>query len=594
MTKIRLYKRLVLLILVWFERCCLLKTEYVDNYPSGNPFKVIFIYIKRYRIACLIAFNLAICFELIEFSKFYLIELIIDEFSNKTIDEVKDYFSFSILFITVFGVVSPIIWALHSLIVEQSLSSSITFMVQRSLHRNLVMQHLAFFKNRSSGQLAMRVHQVASAVRTGIALTINQIPSGFVQFVGTAIMVATIHPLLAVPVIFWLAANIILVSWLIPRYAHSVEGIVAAVSSVSGQLCDIYNNILTVKIYGREVEKDPVVSSAFSELKNEHNNLCRYNTAMNIAIQMVNVWLLVLIVVIGLYSLSLDKISIGEFAAAIALAFRLASSVDWFIGVGQSITEVYGTLKKSQSLFLTPLTSIKSKPLIKIADLTFKDVCFYYQKEHPILEKINLTIYAGERVAIIGESGSGKSTLVNLIAGLNQTTNGTIYIDNKDISTIDGDSIRENIAVVSQDISLLNRSVKDNILYGIVNYQDFELNDILEQTCSSDFISKLQDDHGRKALMSFVGEKGANLSGGQKQRIVIARALLKKAKIIILDEATSALDQNLEKQILKNIMNTYRDATIISITHRISTLSDFERLFKLRNGRLEPYSIKLN
>lgn len=588
------FEKLLLPIFRVFEKFCLSNSQNIVHYPGGNPIHVLFFYAKKYKKACLFAFVLAIAYELIEFGKFYLIQLIIDGIDKDNSSVSTNFSCISFLFICIFGVVSPIIWTLHSLIVEQSISSNIRCEVQKSLHKNLITKELSFFRECLSGHIAMRLHQVANSVRTGVTLLINQIPSGIVQFVGTAVMVGTINPLLTIPVVFWLVANIALVLWLIPRYAKSVQGIVSTTSCVSGQLSDIYNNILTVKMYGKEVEKDPVIINSFNAQAIEQGKLCRYNTAMSITIQMLNTWLLVIIVLIGLKYMSIGEISTGEFAAAIALVFRLASNVDWFTGVGQSVIEVYETLRDTKSLFSAPLGNIKNKRKIKSGDIRFNDVSFCYQKEELILNQINLTIHSGEKIGIIGKSGCGKSTLVNLITGLYRATNGTIFIDGKDIKTIDNDSLRTQIAVVTQDISLLNRSVKDNILYGTDVNQNISINCVLKQSCANDFICRLQDERGRKGLMSFVGEKGANLSGGQKQRIIIARALLKKTKIIILDEATSAVDVELEEKILKNILEVNCDSTIISITHDISTLKGFDRVFRLIDGRLELYSMKLD
>lgn len=584
------FKKIAGPLVNFFEELEGLKLNNNLNYPSGNPSQVIFFYLKEFKKSCAVAFLMAVTYALIDFGKFYFIELIVNFASSDLGKEQLNIPLLIISFVVIFGLISPFVWVVHSLIIEQALSATIRHKVQKSLHGNIVQQDLKNFKDRLSGQTTMRLHQTANAIRTGITLIIDQIPSGLIQFIGTAIMVGTITPSMIGPVVFWIIANVVLVAWLIPRYSQAVQHIVSTASTTSGHLSDVYNNIITVKMYDQRAKDDPVIATAFDNQATAQRILCRYNTTLSCAIHFLNAWLLIFIITIGIWAINKGAITTGELAAAIALVFRLTTSVDWFTGVGQGVIEVYGALRDAQSVFALGQSVKNNKPLnIVKPNIILDNVTFGYGDGTVFLKDINLTISPGEKIGIIGESGSGKSTIVNLLSGLFQPTTGRILIDGVDLAEVDGDALREQLAIVTQDTSLLNRSIKDNILYGMPNRGCDDIYRVLTQAGAEKFVLKLKDSEGRKGLMSFAGEKGMTLSGGERQRIIIARALLKNAKILILDEATSALDVEMEGVVMKYFIENYRDLVIISITHRISTLKNFDRILKLKDGRLEPY-----
>ncbi|MDF2798608.1 MAG: transporter ATP-binding protein, partial [Devosia sp.] len=395
---------------------------------------------------------------------------------------------------------------------------------------------------------------------------------------------------LALPFLAWVVCYILLMWYFIPRLGKISEQQADARSTMTGRIVDSYTNIATVKLFSHSNREERYAREAMDGFLDTVYRQMRMFTVLNVAVNFSNALLLFFVGATGIYLWLQGTMSPGALAVSLGLVMRFQGMSQWVMWEMSALFENIGTVRDGiASISLPRVVSDAegAQPIGKVTgDIRFENVSFHYGKNSGVIEGLNLQIRPGEKIGLIGRSGAGKSTIVNLLLRFYDRQGGSILIDGKDIATVTQDSLRANIGVVTQDTSLLHRSVRDNIAYGRPDATEAEIRQAAELAEAADFIETLSDAQGRKGYDAHVGERGVKLSGGQRQRIAIARVLLKNAPILVLDEATSALDSEVEAAIQSQLQLLMRGKTVIAIAHRLSTIAAMDRLVVLDHGRV--------
>ncbi len=484
----------------------------------------------------------------------------------------------------------PIISTLHGLVTHQTLLGSYPMSIRWLMHRRLLQHSMSFFADEFAGRVATKVMQTSLAVREAVMKILDTFVYVVVQFLAMIVLLVSIDWRLSIIFLGWFVIYASLLMFFVPKLKVVSQAQADARSIMTGRIVDSYTNIGTVKLFshaGRELSyakdsMDPFLVTVFKQM--------RLVTKLDLGVTYNNNLLLFLVAAVSIWFWSLGNISIGAIAVGIALALRLNGLSHWIMWELAGFFEQIGVVQDGINMLTKPveindITGAKSLKA-KVGTISYKDVRFHYGKETGVIENLSLDIKAGEKIGLVGRSGAGKTTLVNLLLRYFDLENGQISVDGIDISTVTQDSLRSQIGMVSQDTSLLHRSVRDNIAYGKPDASDEEILDAARRANALEFISGLEDMKGRKGLDAHVGERGVKLSGGQRQRIAIARVFLKDAPILVLDEATSALDSEVEAAIQENLFELMQGKTVIAIAHRLSTISAMDRLIVLDQGAI--------
>jgi len=492
----------------------------------------------------------------------------------------------------------PAVSTAHELIKNQLIAAPVANRVRWLTHRYVLRQSLGFFQNDFAGRVANKVIQTGPALRESVVQVIDAIWYATVQWVGAAIIFAVADWRLLLPLLVWLALYIAALAVFVPRIkARSTEASEAR-SMLVGRIVDSYTNILTVKLFAHAEREDAYARSALEDQIAKWQASLRLVTTMDLVLYSLNGLLMVSASGLAIWLWSQDLVSIGAIAVVTGLVLRIIGMSGWILWVVAGIFENMGVVQEGMETISRANQVVDrpdSKPLVvSRGDIRFDDVSFHYGQDvgagtaRPggIIHNFALHIEAGEKVGLVGRSGAGKSTLVNLLLRFYDLESGRILIDGQDIALVTQDSLRAQIGMVTQDTSLLHRSVRDNILYGRPDAGEAATVAAAQRAQAHDFIGMLEDLRGRKGYNAHVGERGVKLSGGQRQRVAIARVLLKNAPILILDEATSALDSEAEAAIQEQLYNLMAGKTVIAIAHRLSTIAAMDRLVIMDRGRI--------
>ncbi|MFK7846973.1 MAG: ABC transporter ATP-binding protein [Rhodothermales bacterium] len=494
-------------------------------------------------------------------------------------------------------IVLPLASFLGGLLIHQSLLGNFPMIVRWQAHRYLLGQSMSFYQDDFAGRIATKVMQTSLAVREVVMKVLDVLVFVTVYFIGTVILVAVADWRLALPLMTWLVGYTALMRYFIPRLRKISQRQADARSLMTGQVVDSYTNILTVKLFSHKSrELDYARDGMNGFLQTVHDQM-REVTGLQELLYLLNCILIFATAAVSVVLWLDGSISTGAIAVAIGLALRLNGMAQWIMWELSALFENIGTvedgittLARDHDIVDQPAAS--NLPAVR-GEVAFQHVGFHYGKtgddEVPakgVLHDIDLTIAPGEKIGLVGRSGAGKSTLVNLLLRLYDVETGRITIDGQNICDVSQTSLRGAISMVTQDTSLLHRSVRDNILYGRPDASEKDMILAAQQAEAMDFIADLQDPKGRRGFDAHVGERGVKLSGGQRQRIAIARVLLKDAPILILDEATSALDSEVEAAIQEQLFNLMQGKTVIAIAHRLSTIATMDRLIVMDGGRI--------
>ena len=484
----------------------------------------------------------------------------------------------------------PLAMLTQNLLTQNAIAANVTNMVRWQSHWHVVRQNWSFFQDDFAGRIANRVMQTGPSLRESIVLSINTV--WYIVVYGTSAMVllSSADLRLASPLAVWAVAYVLLLRYFVPRLRDRAKDISEMRSWLTGRIVDTYTNILTVKLFARAKDEDAYVREAVDEHTKTFHRQLRLITLFSFCLTVLNVSLVTSTAAIAVILWTKGQIEVGAIAMALPLSWQILAMAGWVAFNITAIFENIGTVQEGIQSIAQPhrLTDrAGAAPLVvSRGEIRFENVRFGYGRETGVIQDLNLTIRPGERVGLIGHSGAGKSTLVNLLLRFFEVDSGRILVDGQDIAAVTQESLRTQIAVVTQDTSLLHRSIRDNIRYGRPEATDAEIDAASAKAHAREFIRDLADWKGRRGYEAHVGERGVKLSGGQRQRVAIARVILKDAPILVLDEATSALDSEVEAAIQEQLADLMEGKTVIAIAHRLSTIARMDRLVVLDKGRI--------
>ena len=484
----------------------------------------------------------------------------------------------------------PLSNAMRSLIVHQTLMGNFPMSVRWMAHRYLLNQSYGFFQNEFSGRIATKVMQTALAVRDTVMKLLDVMLFVAIYMVTALILVASADPRLCIPLIIWLFFYIIVQRYFVPKMKKIAMVQADARSLMTGRIVDSYTNIITLKLFSHSNRESAYIRDGMSEFLNTVHPQMRLVTKLNICLWALNMSLVFSTAALGIYLWFNGSITPGAIAIVMSLAIRLTSMSHWILWEISGLFENIGTVQDGINTLSVP-SKVNDKPNaialnVNRGDIIFDSVNFSYNTSEAVFENLDLQIPAGEKVGIVGRSGAGKSSLVSLLLRFYDIQSGAITIDGHNIERVRQESLRSNIAMVTQDTSLLHRSVRENIMFGRPEATEEEMVVAAKKAQAHDFILSLRDNVGRGGYDAHVGERGVTLSGGQRQRIAIARVLLKDAPILVLDEATSALDSEVEAAIQLSLYQLMEGKTVIAIAHRLSTIAAMDRLIVFDEGKI--------
>ncbi|MBZ9918407.1 MULTISPECIES: ABC transporter ATP-binding protein [unclassified Mesorhizobium] len=494
----------------------------------------------------------------------------------------------SMAFIVLFALPGTV-W-LHSLLNQQTLMGNYPMRIRWQVHRYLLKQSMSFYQDEFAGRIATKLMQTALAVRECVIKVIDVLNYVIVYFLGMLLIVGSADWRLAAPLGVWMVGYILLLRYFIPRLGKVGEEQANARSVMTGRVVDSYSNIQTVKLFSHARREASFAKEGMMAFLDTVYRSMRLVTVLFGSLYILNALLLFSVTAISLWLWLGQAVTIGAVAVVIGLVLRMWGMSQWIMWEMSGLFENIGTVQDGIASISLPRL-VEDRPgakeiTVSKGEIRFEDIRFHYGKQKGVIENLSLAVKPGEKVGIVGRSGAGKSTLVNLLLRFYDLEAGRILIDGQEIAAVKQDSLRAQIGMVTQDTSLLHRSVRENILYGRPDASDDMLVEAARRAEALDFIAGLSDHSGRKGLDAYVGDRGVKLSGGQRQRIAIARVMLKDAPILILDEATSALDSEAEAAIQENLYKLMQGKTVIAIAHRLSTIAAMDRLVVMDQGRV--------
>ncbi|WEX77144.1 ABC transporter ATP-binding protein/permease [Sinorhizobium numidicum] len=559
--------------------------------PSRGPFALLVHFASMFRGVLAAVAILMIAVEGINLATIWGISFVVNGVTAKGAAAFleEDWPTLAVLGVLIFPVL-PLLIFLGNTLNSQTVAVCMPAAMQWQGHKAVERQDLAFFHDLFAGQVATRISQVASAVQQQIVVAFYQVPLFLVQFVGSLVLLSALSWSLALPVFVWIAANVALAVAAVPHFSERSRRTARARSLVVGAMTDLYGNIQMVKLFAAEDSEAGAMRKIMENAVESQQRERRIHLTTDTSVVLLNIVLILANSVIGFWGLVGGFVTIGPFVASIAIVLRLNANSRAFLQMGQQIFQAVGTIRDAMPVVTTPPTIIDTPNArsltVTAGEVEFRNVQFEYRQGQGVIEGLSLTVRAGEKVGLVGLSGAGKSTLVSLLLRFFDLKGGAILIDGQDIRSVAQASLRENIGVVTQDISLLHRSVGDNIRYGRpgASREEIERSAMLAE--ADGFIANLKDSEGRTGYDAFVGDRGVKLSGGQRQRVAIARVLLKDAPILVLDEATSALDSEAEAAVQDKLALLMEGKTVIAIAHRLSTIASMDRIVVLDKGRI--------
>jgi ATP-binding cassette subfamily B multidrug efflux pump len=486
--------------------------------------------------------------------------------------------------------VSPLAVWLQTLIKHQALAGNFPMKLRWNFHRHMLGQSMGFYQDEFAGRVATKVMQTALAVRDCCFTVCDILVFVVIYFVTMTAVVGGFDAWLLLPFLGWLALYVGAVTFFVPRLSRLARSQADARSLMTGRITDAYTNIATVKLFSHANREATFARSAMKEFLVTVHGQMRLVSFFEFVNHTLSMLLVLSTAGLALWLWTQGKVGIGAVAAATAMALRLNGISHWMMWEVASLFEHIGTIQDGINTLAQPHSVVDAPQARKLhvsqGDVRFERVTFNYGGERAVINDLNLHIQAGEKIGLVGRSGAGKSTIVNLLLRFHDVESGRILIDGQDIGSVTQDSLREQIGMVTQDTSLLHRSVRDNILYGRPDASDADMTQAALKAEAHDFILSLSDPKGRTGFDAHVGERGVKLSGGQRQRIAIARVMLKDAPILLLDEATSALDSEVEAAIQASLYRLMQGKTVVAIAHRLSTIAAMDRLIVLDKGRI--------
>ena len=484
----------------------------------------------------------------------------------------------------------PTAMCVQNLITNQAIAPGLSNLVRWQNHWHVVRQSWSFFQNDFAGRIANRIIQTGPSLRESIVSATNAVWYILVYGTTALVLLASNDLRLAGPIAVWFVGYVFLLRHFVPRLRDRSRETSEVRSTLTGRIVDSYTNIVTVKLFARPRDEDAFVRNAVEDHTRAFRNQLRLITLFSLSLSTLNACMVVGTGAAAVWLWIDGEIALGTVAMALPLTWQIVNIAGW---VAQNVTSIFenvGTVQDGMKSISVP-REMADRPdagtlRVERGHVRFENVRFGYGTERGVLHGIDLDVRPGERVGLVGHSGAGKSTLVNLLLRFFDVEDGRILIDGQDIAKVTQESLRSHISMVTQDTSLLHRSIRDNIRYGRPQATEAEILDAAARAHAVDFIETLEDWHDRRGFDAHVGERGVKLSGGQRQRIALARVILKNAPILVLDEATSALDSEVEAAIQEQLEGLMKGRTVIAIAHRLSTIARMDRLIVLDHGRI--------
>ncbi|MBY7919195.1 ABC transporter ATP-binding protein/permease [Vibrio fluvialis] len=548
-------------------------------------------YTKGYEKPLMVMALLSTTIAIIEVSLFGFMGQLVDWLSTSNPETFLEENRHTLIVLSLLLLVGmPLLVSIYSLLIHQTMLGNYPMSIRWLAHRYLLKQSLSFYQDEFAGRIATKVMQTALSVRETVMKTLDVFVYVAVYFTAMVVMLAQADWRLMIPMLLWLAAYIMIQVRFVPKLKKVSAEQADARSLMTGRIVDSYTNIATVKLFSHSRRETEYAEEGMEGFLDTVYRQMRLVTGFNIWVEISNYILVFTIAAMSIYLWMTSAITVGAIAIAISLALRINGMSKWIMWEVGGLFENMGTVVDGMHMLSKPI-AIQDKPNAKALQVSqggieFDDVSFHYGENKGVIDHLNLTIKPGEKVGVVGRSGAGKSTLVNLLLRFHDVESGSIRIDGQDISAVTQDSLRSEIGMVTQDTSLLHRSIRDNILYSNPTASEDDLLRATQQAHAHEFIENLTDPFGNVGYDAQVGERGVKLSGGQRQRIAISRVLLKDAPLLVLDEATSALDSEVEAAIQESLNELMQDKTVIAIAHRLSTIAAMDRLIVLDKGQI--------
>lgn len=577
-------------IFSWFENRLNPYPEQSPKTPENGLFRFIWSSIDGMKGWILLLAVLTIGNGVMEAMLFQFMGLLVDwlgAYTPTTLWQEKGHLLMGMGGLLIFS----IIWLfLASSVRLQTLQGVFPMRLRWNFHRLMLGQSLSFYQDEFAGRVSAKVMQTALAVRDTVLTIADMLVYVVVYFVTSGLVLASLDSWFLVPFFIWIVLFITILRLLIPRLSKTAQRQADARSLMTGRITDAYSNIATVKLFSHGAREAGYAKRSMEEFMVTVHAQMRLATSLDSLTYINNVVLILSTAIIGVLLWQQGLVGVGAIATSTAMALRVHGLSRWIMWESARLFENIGTVNDGMNTLTKPQTILDKPncpPLnVTRGEIKFNDLSFAYDPAKPLLSHFNLTIKPGEKVGLIGRSGAGKSTIVNLLLRFYEAQQGTITIDGQNIMDVQQESLRSQIGLVTQDTSLLHRSVRDNIVYGRPSATEQEMFDAAARAEAADFIPFLSDAQGRKGYDAHVGERGVKLSGGQRQRIAIARVMLKDAPILLLDEATSALDSEVEAAIQESLDKMMENKTVIAIAHRLSTIAAMDRLIVLDHGQI--------
>lgn len=577
-------------IFSWFENRLNPYPDQSPKTPENGLFRFIWSSIEGMKGWILLLAVLTIGNGVMEAMLFQFMGLLVDwleAYTPTTLWQEKGHLLMGMGGLLVFSIV----WLfLASSVRLQTLQGVFPMRLRWNFHRLMLGQSLSFYQDEFAGRVSAKVMQTALAVRDTVLTIADMLVYVVVYFVTSGLVLASLDSWFLVPFFVWIVLFITILRLLIPRLSKTAQRQADARSLMTGRITDAYSNIATVKLFSHGAREAGYAKRSMEEFMVTVHAQMRLATSLDSLTYINNVVLILSTAIIGVLLWQQGLVGVGAIATSTAMALRVHGLSRWIMWESARLFENIGTVNDGMNTLTKPQTILDKPncpPLnVTRGEIKFNDLSFAYDPAKPLLSYFNLTIKPGEKVGLIGRSGAGKSTIVNLLLRFYEAQQGTITIDGQNIMDVQQESLRSQIGLVTQDTSLLHRSVRDNIVYGRPSATEQEMFDAAARAEAADFIPFLSDAQGRKGYDAHVGERGVKLSGGQRQRIAIARVMLKDAPILLLDEATSALDSEVEAAIQESLDKMMENKTVIAIAHRLSTIAAMDRLIVLDHGQI--------
>ncbi|UXZ44371.1 ABC transporter ATP-binding protein [Pseudomonas soli] len=574
-----------------FEQLIDIFREAPSEAPPGKVWPFYLYYLRQVWPSFVALLIVGLIASLIEVALFSYLSRIIDlAQGTPNANFFSEHSGELIWMLVVVLVLRPMFFGLHDLLVHQTISPGMTSLIRWQNHTYVLKQSLNFFQSDFAGRIAQRIMQTGNSLRDSAVQAVDALWHVLIYAISALVLFAEADWRLMLPLLVWIACYIGALYYFVPRVKERSVISSDARSKLMGRIVDGYTNIATLKLFAHTDYEQQYAREAISEQTEKTQLASRVITSMDVVITSLNGLLVVATTGLALWLWSQSLISVGAIALATGLVIRIVNMSGWIMWVVNGIFENIGMVQDGLQTIAQPVT-VSDKPhapALKVSRgaVRFDHVDFHYGKGGKVIDALNLDIRPGEKIGLIGPSGAGKSTLVNLLLRLYDIDSGRILIDGQDIAEVNQASLRAQIGMITQDTSLLHRSIRDNLLYGRPDASDEEVWEAVRRARADEFIPQLSDAQGRTGFDAHVGERGVKLSGGQRQRIAIARVLLKNAPILIMDEATSALDSEVEAAIQESLETLMQGKTVVAIAHRLSTIARMDRLIVLDKGHI--------